>query len=462
MMDKSNRHDKFIQFREEYPFFVYESYDYTYSDRGLDIRFHFNLSDRFHFYPTINIPPKTFFIPEEQIRELLPNLVFHLGMIELISYWKAACSPQVIIRPHRLSPEQLSWWKKIWFNGLGEFFYLNSITTDIEQFMKMEVDSSDELLSVACDLAPQIIIPVGGGKDSIVTMEVLCKSHKVTPLILNPRGASVHSVFMAGFAYGEMIGISRKIDPTLLELNDKGFLNGHTPFSALLAFLTILAAIISGKRSIALSNESSANESTIPGLPINHQYSKTFEFEQDFRSYVKEFICPDIDYFSFLRPLNEIQIASLFVLYPNYFTVFRSCNKGSKSDSWCGSCPKCLFTFIILAPFLKRNQLIEIFQKDLLDDIALKPIFDQLIGKTPEKPFECVGTISEVNATLQVVVKQYNNNPLPALLEYYTNSPVHQFTNSPIHQFTSFLQTWDPQNFLPPELETLLKGALDG
>ena len=241
----------------------------------------------------------------------------------------------------------------------------------------------------------------------------------------------------------------------------------------MLAFLTILAAIISGRRSIALSNESSANESTIPGLPINHQYSKTFEFEQAFRSYVKEFICPDIDYFSFLRPLNEIQIASLFVLYPNYFTVFRSCNEGSKSDSWCGICPKCLFTFIILAPFLKRNQLIEIFQKDLLDDIALKPIFDQLIGTTPEKPFECVGTISEVNATLQEVVKQYNNNPLPALLNYYSTLPsgviasaAKQPTTSPLHHgttsFQTLLQTWNPQNFLPPELETLLKGALNG
>ncbi len=459
-MDKSNRHDKFLQFREEYPFFVYEGYDFGYSDHGLDIRFHFNLADRFHFYPTTFIPHKTFFIPEDQIMELLPNLVFHLGMIELISYWKAACSPQLIIRPHSLSPEQISWWKKIWFNGLGEFFYLNTISTDIEQFMEVKVASTDELAPVTGDLASQVIIPVGGGKDSIVTMEIIGKSHGATPLILNPRGASVHSMFMAGFAHAEMIGINRTIDPTLIELNDQGFLNGHTPFSALLAFLTVLSAMISGKRSIALSNESSANESTIPGLPINHQYSKTFGFEQDFRNYVTTFICPNLDYFSFLRPLNEIQIAGLFTRYPDYFPVFKSCNVGSKSDSWCGSCPKCLFTYIMLAPFLKRDQLMAIFRKDLLDDITLKPVFDQLTGKAPEKPFECVGTISEVNAALTEIINKYRNGSLPALLEYYTtliDLPV-----QPNVTFQTFLNAWDPQNFLAPEYEILLKGALNG
>ena len=456
-MEKSSHHDKFLQFREEYPYFVYEGYDFDYSDHGLDIRFHFNLSDKYHFYPTTFIPHKSFFIPEEQMRELLPNLVFHLGMIELISYWKAACSPQLIIRPHSLTQEQITWWKKIWFNGLGEFFYLNTITTDMDQFVEVKVDSQDKLAPVSCDLNDEVIIPVGGGKDSIVTLKLLGKSKGAVPLILNPRGASVHSIFIAEFAHSQLIGINRTIDPTLLELNDKGFLNGHTPFSALLAFQSALSAIISGKRSIAMSNESSANESTIPGQDVNHQYSKTFEFEQDFRDYAVTYVCPELNYFSFLRPLNEIQIASLFTRYPDFFSVFKSCNVGSKTDSWCGSCPKCLFTYIMLASFLKKDQLTAIFQKNLLDDSTLKPVFNQLIGQTPEKPFECVGTIAEVNAALAETIKQYGNNPLPALLHYYS-----KLTNSPTHQFTTLLHSWNPHNFLTPEYVTLLKGALDG
>ena len=487
-MEKSNHHDKFLQLRDEYPFFVYEGYDFSYSGHGLDIRFYFNLSDRFQFAPTIFIPHKEFFIPEDEIMELIPNLVFHLGLIELISYWKAACPKQLIIKPHALTIDQVSWWKKCWFNGLGEFFFLNSISTDIERFIDVNVASEEHLSPVHCTLKPDVIVPVGGGKDSIVSLEILRKLPGVTPLILNPRGASVHSIFMAGFAHAGMIGINRSIDPLLLQLNDEGFLNGHTPFSALLSFISILSAVISGKRFIALSNESSANETTIPGLPVNHQYSKTFEFEKDFRDYVSRWISPEINYFSLLRPLNEIQIASIFTRYPNYFPVFKSCNVGSKADSWCGKCPKCLFTCILLAPFLKPDQLVEIFHKDLLNDISLKSTLDQLTGVTTEKPFECVGTISEVNAALQETIEKYGDKPLPSLLEYYTTLPsgviasrshersdvdakqslssLYPFTTSPLHHcttaFSSLLHTWNPHNFLPSRFEELLKGALNG
>jgi len=456
-MEKSNRQDKFLQLRDEFPFFTYEGYDFSYSAHGLDIRYYFNLADRYKFSPTIFIPHKEFFIPEKDLMDLLPNLVFHLGLIELISYWKSACSKQLIIKPHSISQEQVAWWKKCWFNGLGEFFFLNSISTDIDQFMEVVVDSEEPLSPLHCSFKPDVIVPIGGGKDSIVSLETLRKLPGVTPLILNPRGASVHSIFMAGFAHSGMIGINRTIDPLLLQLNDQGFLNGHTPFSALLAFVTILSAALSGKRNIALSNESSANETTIPGSPVNHQYSKTFEFEQDFRDYVHKWISTEINYFSLLRPLNELQIARIFYRFPKYFSVFKSCNVGSKTDSWCGKCPKCLFTYIILAPFLNPDQLTEIFHRDLLNDIDLAPTLDQLTGFAPEKPFECVGTISEVNAALQETIKKFGDKPLPVLLRYYASSPTSESSS-----FHELLESWNPQNFLLPQFEELLKGALHG
>jgi len=458
MPNMSNRHEKFVQLRKELPVFTYESYDFSCSEHGLDIRFHFNLADKYHFYPQTFIPQKNFFPPVEELTNFLPILVFHIGLIELISYWKAACPPLTIIKPHPLSVEQISWWKKVWFNGLGEFFYVNSIATDPCSFMKVDVASDQELPLISRDFQPEMIIPVGGGKDSIVTLELAAKQRGTIPLILNPRGASVHSIFTAGFAHSGMFGIHRSIDPLLLKLNDLGFLNGHTPFSALLAFLSLLAAVISGKKYIALSNESSANEPTIPGQEINHQYSKTFKFESDFRQYIARFICTDVNYFSFLRPLNEIQIARLFSRYPQYFPVFKSCNVGSKNDTWCGKCPKCLFTYIMLAPFLKPEELFAVFKKNLFQDDTLKPVFDQLTGLTPEKPFDCVGTIGEVNAALTEIISRYGNEPLPTLLHNYS-----ELTNSfpvPPGAFTSFLAAWDSNNFLPTPFETLLKGVI--
>ncbi|MFH1160022.1 MAG: hypothetical protein V1733_03630 [bacterium] len=459
-MDKSNRYEKFMQLRKELPVFTYEGYDFSCGEHGLDIRFHFNLAGKYHFYPKTFIPQKSFFLPTDELMDLLPSLVFHLGLIELISYWKAACPPQVIVKPHHLSPEQVAWWKKIWFHGLGEFFYLNTISTDIDNFMKVDVASEEVLPLISRNFQPEVIIPVGGGKDSIVTLELTRKRPGTTPLILNPRGASIHSIFMAGYAHSGMFGIHRVIDPLLLQLNDQGFLNGHTPFSALLAFLSVLASVVTGKKYIALSNESSANEPTIPGKEINHQYSKTIGFETNFREYITRFISPEIDYFSFLRPLNEIQIAGLFSRYPKYFPVFKSCNVGSKTDSWCGKCPKCLFTYIMLAPFLKPEELSSIFRKNLLQDALLKPVFDQLIGLAPEKPFDCIGTVAEVNAALAETLSRYGDTPLPWLLEYYAG--LTGLPPTPPGAFGTFLIAWDPHHFLPPDFEALLKGAIYG
>ncbi len=164
----------------------------------------------------------------------------------------------------------------------------------------------------------------------------------------------------------------------------------------MLAFYTLLAACLSGRRYIALSNESSANEPTVQGSDVNHQYSKSVSFESDFRDYVKRQLSDRLSYYSFLRPLSELQIARLFAGHQAYFPVFRSCNAGSKTDSWCGNCPKCLFAFIILSPFIAPETLNGIFGKNLLADANLLPVLKELCGESEVKPFECVGTREEV------------------------------------------------------------------
>jgi hypothetical protein len=428
-MARSSRQSIFVQLREQFPFFIFEKQEYTLTARGLDIRFTFNLADQYQFHPTLFIPRKSCFLADEKIADHLDCIVFNLGMIELISYWKATCSPKIIIRPFILNAEQLIWWKKLYFHGLGEFFYLNGLDVTADSFMQLEVVSTNQLVEKKMFLENSVIIPVGGGKDSAVTLELLGSLPDSIPLIMNPRDASLETIVAKGFKSDQFIEIKRTIDPVLLKLNELGFLNGHTPFSAMLAFVTVLSAIVTGRRHIALSNESSANEATIGGTQINHQYSKSFQFESDFRKYVNRWISKDINYFSFLRPLNELQIACLFSGFPRYHAAFKSCNAGSKTDSWCGVCAKCLFTYIILSPFLKEGQLKMIFGKNLLAEESLKNIFDQLTGLADEKPFDCVGTIREVNLALCKTIRQLDSNELPCLLEYYKNSQAYSTYN---------------------------------
>jgi UDP-N-acetyl-alpha-D-muramoyl-L-alanyl-L-glutamate epimerase len=423
-MERNDNSHKYSTLRNTYKQFIYESYEIKTNADAIEIGFHYSLDGKYHFNPTLSIPLKSFIHPEIIKEPVFENIVFHIGMIELVSYWKAACPSEIIVKPFILDEDQKNWWKKIYFHGLGEFFYLNSINPEIIDFVTISCDSKNVTKRQNVVVADEALIPIGGGKDSAVTVDYL-KSLLLNNLcfILNPRKATLDTAYTAGYNEDSVFVINRKLDPLLLKMNEEGFLNGHTPFSALLAFVSVMAAMLSQKKYIALSNESSANESTVSDSTVNHQYSKSFEFEQDYRNYLEKYITPDIQYFSFLRPVSELQIGKMFSALPKYHSVFRSCNAGSKTDTWCCSCSKCLFTYIILSPFLSRAEMLSIFGKDLFDDPDLMFEFKQLVGIAETKPFECVGTVTEVNAALIMIISKYNSEKLPYLLEFYKTLP---------------------------------------
>lgn len=455
-MVKDN-HNKYLQFRRDFNFFSFESFSVAENSDDLSITYQFNLSDKFFFSPTIVFKKGRFF-SNKLSASVIENFAFQTGLIELISYWKASCAPTIIIKPFKINSEQIMWWKNLWFNGLGEFFYLNNINVDKESFVNVVCESNKVLtISRVENNDREVLIPVGGGKDSAVTIELLKDHFQCLPMIINPRQASLGSTFMAGYRRDEILEIRRTIHPQLLKLNESGYLNGHTPFSALLAFVSIMAAYFTGVKSIALSNESSANEPTDADSGINHQYSKSYEFEKDFRNYVNKYITPDINYLSFLRPLNELTIARIFSGFPKYFPEFKSCNAGSKTNSWCGKCPKCLFTYIILSPFIEQETLVGIFGQNLLKKNELAPVFRDLTGLSSIKPFDCVGTIDEVNFSLCKTIEKYKG-PLPFLLEYYISSSLYEK-----HRGSKMnMLTYDSSHFLGEEMFAILKNAVSG
>ena len=412
----------------------------------LSMTFHFSLDERYYFHPTLKFPARPFYRWESIPRDQLESLAFHIGMVELVSYWKAACPKTVVVKPFDLKLCQKKWWRHLYYQGLGEFRYLNGIACSEKDFLRIESGTDRVAHRISLPLEEKTLVPVGGGKDSVVTLELLRHEMPVIPLILNPRGATLGCVHTAGYADEGCAMVERSLDPTLLQLNKEGFLNGHTPFSALLAFVGLLVGFGSGSRYIALSNESSANESTVPGTDINHQYSKSIAFEKDFREYVSLHLNGEIQYFSFLRPLNELQIAWLFSQCAAYHEVFRSCNAGSKTDSWCGKCPKCLFTWLILSPFLSRERLTTIFGKDLMSDVALRPVFEELNGTAAVKPFECVGTVEEVRACVDAMGDMTGSLVDP--------SPAGEATVATI------LRRFNPEHFLPEAFEQILKKQL--
>ncbi|MDE7229799.1 MAG: hypothetical protein K2N56_04900 [Oscillospiraceae bacterium] len=403
---------KFHELRERHPRFVYQGFSLTENALEFDFRM-----DEHSFHPRWEFTADLGDID----RDLLNEIAFSLGMAELVSYWKCACPPTVEIRCGSLGEKQIRFWKTLYYNGLAEFFYRNGINTDFENFMKIESTPALPKKFTAPKLSGALV-PVGGGKDSVVTLEILkILGEDVTPYIINARGATLGCVEAAGIPTEKAVTPKRTINKHLLELNAQGYLNGHTPYSAVVAFSSLLFAVISGKRYIALSNESSANETYVDGAEINHQYSKSTAFERDFREYCRYTFGDfgDIpEYFSLLRPLSEWQIAREFIKYPRYFGVFQSCNLGSKTNVWCCNCAKCLYVYILLAAFLDDETLITIFGCNMLEKTELAPMLDGLMLDGEDKPFECVGTKDEVRLSLKMALDRRRDNT-PVLLKRF-------------------------------------------
>lgn len=455
--------EKYLKFRSEHPVFTYKSYNITETDTTVEIEYLFSINGLAEFHPTWTFPkPEGVNIQNDIAFE---RIIFSLGMAEAVSYWKASCSPEMRVECGELSEDQIQWWKKLYFLGLGEFFYVNKINADREDFINILPSGTFKSKSIPERPAPSgCLVPIGGGKDSALTLETLVRNGmNCRCYAINKRCSISGTVETAGLGNESLITAKRGFDRSLINLNNAGYLNGHTPFSSIVAFSAEAVSYLNNLQYIVLSNESSANESTVAGLSVNHQYSKSFEFERDFHDYEEKYLRTGISYFSFLRPLSEFQIAKMFVAHKKYLPVFRSCNLGSKvsPDIWCSDCPKCLFVALILSPFLSPEELPKVFGKDLLNDEKMLHFFMELIGKSEHKPFECVGSIDEVNLAVNLAISQYSEHgaKLPLLFEEYVKMGLYSPETAKEKGY-NYCRQYNEQNLLPTAFESILKNEM--
>lgn len=342
-------------------------------------------------------------------RSALTVCLKNLHLILGISYYKAAVPGEIVIEGTAVSKDTARFFEKLYLNGLGEFAYRNRL--NLRDRIRFPFSSNAESAPHYISLPRRTAIPVGGGKDSVVTMDALKSAGE--PVLLFSLGSfkPIRDVAEAsGLPY---VSVSRRISPLLFELNEKGAYNGHVPISAIIAFILPAAAVLYGFDMAALSNERSANKGNViaGGLKINHQYSKSHEFELDVSEFIKKHVLADFLYFSFLRPLSDIGIARLFAGIADYHFIFMSCNSAFRIDqkkrgvSWCLNCPKCRFTFLALAPFMEKEALVSMFGANLLDDERQINGFDELTGIRGHKPFDCVGETSEALAAFAMLEK---------------------------------------------------------
>jgi hypothetical protein len=445
------------ELRQKYPVFRYERFEIERTSPHLTVRFHFSIPPDISFRPEVHFEPvgEDWFAVDDKF---LNNAVFHLGLIEALSYWKATASPVIEVHAGALNSAQVQWWEDLLINGMGEFFYRNDIDFTTPDFVKIVPQAGSALAGPFATRLPQrSLLTIGGGRDSALAGGLLRDSgHPFACMMLNPSTAA--RAIASYVTASESIVIRRSIRPELLDLNRKGFLNGHTPFSAYLSFLGTVSLLLYGYSNVIVANERSSDEGNVlyRGKDINHQYSKSFRFERLFDEYQQKYLVNGARYFSFVRPLFELQIGKLFSDFPAFFERFKSCNR-NRSDSWCGQCPKCLSVFLTMYPFVPRSALIKIFGKDLFTAEGNIPILRELAG-LEVKPFECVATFEEIGAALALAIEKVraSGDPLPPLLEWAAKNVT---GTSDTGRAGTILKSYGPHR-IPQELESFLTKAL--
>jgi 7-cyano-7-deazaguanine synthase in queuosine biosynthesis len=329
------------------------------------------------------------------------------------SYFKTYC-PSVVEVSEPLSSMEVNVLTEVYEQGLGEFYYRNGL--DGRGWVKIVAPES-EMKGVAALGGEGCFVPLGGGKDSALTVLMLKKQKMDVETV--SFGTQPRIEETAAALGTKLWTIKRQIDPSLFELNKQGVYNGHVPVSAMIATACVALAALHGKQDVILSNERSSDSGNlvVNGVEVNHQWSKSFSFEKMFSELVRRSVAPDIRFFSLLRPMSELLIVREFIhLAPAQVrTTITSCNRQFKQGStgvgarWCGECPKCAFAYAAFAAFLNPKELSQMFGRDLFESRPLLPLYWDLCGLGANKPFECVGEVEEVIAALELALEAEHN-----------------------------------------------------
>ncbi len=324
-----------------------------------------------------------------------------------LSYYKAGAARHVDLGDEPAGPHARALLDAALRDGLGEFSFRNELPLD-----DVVIRGGTDAVTYETDVTPtRVLIPFGGGIDSVVTVNELAHLERSLFIVSPSTGRFAPLEATAAVTGLEVVRATRHLDPQILR-GDDNFFNGHVPVTAMVTTLAALAALASGHGAVAMSNEHSASAPNLRwrGRDINHQWSKSWAAEVLIAAAVAERVGPAFVVASYLRDRSELWVAQRFAAARAYHYVFRSCNRafaqrpGDRAAQWCGVCDKCLFIDLILAPFIERDALRDIFGAEPLSDPRLDPSLRSLIGLGLEhKPFECVGDPDESAVALRFV-----------------------------------------------------------
>jgi len=378
--------------------FLFDDYELSNSRSTVTFHYHaeFETGDEVAFQENLTFSES---LPNPKNNPSLAQALHFYHIIAGVSYYKAHLAAE--IGSHGLDPWAAETMSRVYRRGLGEFIYMNELSpTDIVSFepeMMQELPTTDRTAQGSVWL-----VPIGGGKDSLMTTTIIEQSNQeFDTLRINPNSWVGRQLDEIG---APQRLIERKFDDFLI--SDKKQYRGHVPVTAIVSAAAVIVAVASGHHAVVFSNEASADEPTVDdyqGMAINHQWAKSTEAEELIQTWISRYISADLEYFSLLRAMSELDIAEVFAqaVLPRYSGLWSSSNTNFRHDApdkldWDLTSSKTCTVFLLLAPFAERAVLIEEFGGNPFALEANHETWFQLLGQTEVKPFECVATIDEM------------------------------------------------------------------
>jgi hypothetical protein len=385
---------------------AFETFRFLGRELGSDgsVLLEYALSDTLRFSERIELPVAAPLTAAR--RERASGLLALLHWAAGVSYFKAALPAQISCESGLPAPAAAALLEALYSEGLGELAYENRLEALPRPVFPRRAEAAPR--ARAPESLKRILVPVGGGKDSAVAIEIARHSGLEVGLFsIGDAPPIARTAAAAGLPH---LIARRRLDPLLFELNAAGAFNGHVPITAIVTCVALLTACLNGFDVVAMANERSASAANLhwDGVAINHQFSKSLAAERLLSAAVAETGAP-VRQFSILRPASELAIARTFARLERYHGAFTSCNAIFRIDpalrarTWCRDCPKCRFVFLALAPFTTPEQLRGIFGADLLEDDSQFAGFALLAASGGHKPFECVGEEQESVAAMRML-----------------------------------------------------------
>ena len=423
---RTPRADQVRRLREEYPVFRIEDARAVPGPSGVRLEFAF-AAGALRFRPVVEF---TGLHPDEAGRVATvtaQRMIRALAIVEAFSYWKALCSPVIEVALPAPDPAELDWWQAFWPGAMGEFFYRNQIDYTTPGFLVIRGPAgaaarpapggpgASGLGGAGPGRRPPLVL-FSGGKDSLALARIVSAGAGAAPVdffLYNP-GERLRGLAGSLASGGRLVEVRRAILPELLRLNAAGHPNGHTPFSAYLAFAAMLTGYLRGSGPVMAGNSRSDDEPNVRsylGRPVNHQWTKSYEFEAAVRSYRDRWLPGAPGYSSPLRPLYEVQIIASLAGDVDAYLSTVSCNQ-VRGGGWCRSCAKCAWVFLATAALFGHDLAIRKTGGDMFADPALAGVYQEMAGLTGVKPFECTGSEDEVRAAIQAVGRGSPRRPI--------------------------------------------------